>query len=395
VKRVAACIALATLISTGCKSPMSAHASGSCPPFPSTQVDQKGGAFASTSLGAMVRHAPPAHHVDLPAGPIGQVRIVLERSGCFGSCPSYRVELGGNGEVLFHGDGFVTFPGDHKSSVSPLVIQCLLNDFRLVDFWSLDREYVANVTDLPTYKISLTIGGKTKVLTDYAGRMVDMPLGVTVLEEAIDQAAGSDAWITGNARTIPGLESEHFDFHGRAAANLFVTASEDAPDAIVFALLDHGVPLDGLASGRFGDERISAVEAAAMNGRIALVRRLIGAGVFSKGGKALVSATLRASVASQRADMVAEILKYQPDVNSPDKHGDTALALVFTGAHPRFGEKGAPDEDAAIIRMLGKAGANPDLPNSGHENLLNLAYSRENKDALLAIGAHRQKPSVH
>lgn len=388
---VALSVALAALVSTGCKSQVPTQFSGSCPPFPPRSFDQKGGALASTSFGGSVRHSPPAHHINIPDGPIDGVRIVLERTGCFGTCPSYRVELRGTGEVLFKGEGFVTFPGDHQTRISPQVIECLLQDFRLADFWSLDPEYVANVTDLPTQKISLTVGGKTKVLTDYFGQSVGMPAAVTALEEAIDQAAGTDTWIKGNDRTISALEAEHFDFHSRGAADLLATAAQDAPDAVVYALLDHGAPLDGLTREEDIGPRMSAVEAAAMNGRLELVRRFIAAGAFSKGGKALISATLRASVASQRADMVAEILRYRPDVNSTDKHGDTALALVFTGAHPHASDKDAPDENAAIIRMLGKAGANPNLPNSEQESLLELAYSQEDKDALIAIGARPKK----
>jgi hypothetical protein len=301
------------------------------------------------------------------------------------------VELRGNGEVLFKGDGFVTFPGDHQTRVSPQVVECLLQDFRMADFWSLAPEYVANVTDLPTYKVSLTVGGKTKALTDYAGQSVGMPAAVTALEEAIDQAARTDTWIQGSERTIPALEAEHFDFHSRGAAELLATAAQNAPDAVVYALLDRGAPLDGLTREEDMGPRMSAVEAAAMNGRLDLMKRLIAAGAFSKGGKPLISATLRASVASQRAEVVAEVLKYHPDVNSPDKHGDTALALVFTGAHPHASDKDAPDEDATIIRMLGKAGANPNLSNSEQESLLELAYSKEDKDALVAIGARPKK----
>jgi hypothetical protein len=329
--------------------------------------------------------------MNIPDGPIDGLRIVLERGGCFGTCPSYRVELRGDGVVLFHGDGFVTFAGDHQTRVSPEAVECLLQDFRMSDFWSLDPEYVANVTDLPTYKISLTVGGKTKVLTDYAGQSVGMSAAVTALEDAIDQAAGTDSWIRGNDRTIPALEAEHFDFHSRDAADLLATAAQEAPNSVVYALLDHGAPLDGMTREEDMGPRMSAVEAAAMNGRLELMRRLIAAGAFSNRGKALLSATLRASVASQRANIVAEILRYHPDVNSPDKHGDTALALIFTGAHPHASDKGAPDEDAAIIRMLGEAGANPNLPNSEQESLLELAYSKEDKDALIAIGATPKK----
>jgi hypothetical protein len=385
------CVAVASVISSGCTSQGPAQFTGSCPPFPPKGFDQREGAFASTSFGGSVHHSPPARHVDIPKGPMDGVRIVLERSGCFGTCPSYRVELNGTGEVLFQSDGFVTFPGDHQTRVSPQAIECLLQDFRTVDFWSLDPEYVANVTDLPTYKISLTIDGKTKVLTDYAGQSVGMPAAVSALEDAIDQAASTDTWIKGNDKTIPALEAEHFDFRSKNAADLLATAAQDAPDAVVSALLEHGAPPDGLTREDDMGPRMSAVEAAAMNGRLELVRRLIAAGAFSKGGKAIISAALRAAVASQRADMVAEILKYHPDVNTPDKHGDTALALIFTGAHPHAGDKDAPDENAAIIRMLGKAGADPNLPNSERENLLDLAYSKEDKDALIAIGARSSR----
>jgi hypothetical protein len=387
MSRYAVCIVVAAIISSGCKSQAPAQISGGCPPFPLTGFDQKGGAMAYTSFGGSVRHSPPTHHINIPDGPLDGVRIILERGGCYGTCPGYRAELRGTGEVLFSGTGFVTFPGDHQSRISPQVIECLLQDFRMADFWSLDPEYVANVTDLPTYKISLTIGGKTKVLTDYAGQSVGMPAAVTGLEEAIDQAASTDTWIKGNDKTIPALEAEHFDFHGRDAADLLATAAQDAPDDVVSALLEHGAPVDGRTREGEMNPRRSAVEVAAMVGRVALVKGLIAAGAFSKGGKALISATLRSSVASQRADMVAEILKYHPDVNSPDKRGDTALALIFTGPHPNASDKDARDESAAIIKMLGKAGANPNLPNSEQESLLDLAYSKEDKDALIAIGS--------
>jgi hypothetical protein len=298
MSRYAVCIVVAAIISSGCKSQAPAQISGGCPPFPLTGFDQKGGAMAYTSFGGSVRHSPPTHHINIPDGPLDGVRIILERGGCYGTCPGYRAELRGTGEVLFSGTGFVTFPGD-----------------------------------------------------------------------------------------IPALEAEHFDFHGRDAADLLATAAQDAPDDVVSALLEHGAPVDGRTREGEMNPRRSAVEVAAMVGRVALVKGLIAAGAFSKGGKALISATLRSSVASQRADMVAEILKYHPDVNSPDKRGDTALALIFTGPHPNASDKDARDESAAIIKMLGKAGANPNLPNSEQESLLDLAYSQEDKDALIAIGS--------
>lgn len=88
---------------------------------------------------------------------------------------------------------------------------------------------------------------------------------------------------------------------------------------------------------------------------------------------------------------MAEVLKYGPDVNGLDTNDDTALTLIFTGAHPHRSDEGAQDEDARIIQILGKAGADPNVTTASQEGLLDVAYSPEDKAALIAIGARPQK----
>lgn len=105
-------------------------------------------------------------------------------------------------------------------------------------------------------------------------------------------AARTESWISGDADTIPQLESEHFDFRSRAAGDLLATAAQAAPDAVVLGLLERGAPSDGLSAGDEEDVRLSAIEGAAMNGRLMLMKRLIAAGAFTKGGKDLISANL-------------------------------------------------------------------------------------------------------
>ncbi len=380
-----------TMLLAGCAREAPFQIAKGCPQFPPRDVAQTGGPMASTTMGEAIRHAPPTRHLAQPTGPIDGVKITLERTECLGDCPVYKVELRGNGDVLFHGDRYVNFVGDHRTRVSRSAIRCLVDDFRFADFWSLDSVYEAPVTDLPTYKVTFTIGGQAKTVTDYAGQMVGMPAAVSGLELAIDQAAQTGMWIKGNDHTIAALEAERFDFHGPAAANLLATAMQDAPDAVVNGLLDRGAPINGRYKLNDDDVGLSTVEVAAREGRLALLMRLIKEGAFREGGEPLVSATLRASVASQRADIVAEVLKYRPDINSTDKRGDTALALIFTGAHPHSGDKDAPNEDLAIIRMLGRAGANPNLPTSEHDSLLGHAYSAEYIRALVLIGARTRK----
>jgi ankyrin repeat protein len=159
----------------------------------------------------------------------------------------------------------------------------------------------------------------------------------------------------------------------------------------VNGLPDRGAPLNGHIIPATFDESVTTVKVAVREGRLALLKRLIQAGAFRQGGKAMVSAALRASVASQRADVVAEVLKYHPDINCTDRHGDTAMARIFTGGHPRAGDNGTADEDAAIIHMLAKAGGQPDLPNPEYGSLLILAFAPEKIGALVSIGADLEK----
>ncbi len=48
------------------------------------------------------------------------VKITLLRSGCFGTCPSYQVEVHGDGTVLYEGYGYVAVEGQHRDSIPRL-----------------------------------------------------------------------------------------------------------------------------------------------------------------------------------------------------------------------------------------------------------------------------------
>ena len=115
-----------------------------------------------------------------------------------------------------------------RSSVAPAVVASLLDKFRAADFWSRRPRYITPVTDNPTYIITLTVGRQTKSVIDYDGRDAGMPPSVTALENEIDQAAGTERWVTGNIETIPLLRDEHFDFHSEKAAEMLSFCIENA-----------------------------------------------------------------------------------------------------------------------------------------------------------------------
>ncbi|MGO8934120.1 MAG: DUF6438 domain-containing protein [Terracidiphilus sp.] len=126
------------------------------------------------------------------------MKIELSRSMCYGTCPAYSVTIRGNGSVHFDGQRYVQIPGKHEARIAPDAVMELVRQFERAKFFAADDKYIAEVTDNPTYTLTLTVGGKTKTVTDYVGEQVGMPLVITDLENAVDEAAGTEQWIKGD-----------------------------------------------------------------------------------------------------------------------------------------------------------------------------------------------------
>jgi hypothetical protein len=123
------------------------------------------------------------------------LRIRLERTTCYGWCPAYSVEIGGDGSVSWFGTRFVDAKGSRSSQVPQEKVRALYDAFVKADFfWTLD-EYVAPITDLPTATVTISFDGYQKRVVDYAGGHVGMPKVIDDLEDAIDALAGTKEWV--------------------------------------------------------------------------------------------------------------------------------------------------------------------------------------------------------
>ncbi|MFO1187005.1 MAG: DUF6438 domain-containing protein [Alphaproteobacteria bacterium] len=119
------------------------------------------------------------------------IEVSLTRTPCFGICPSYRVTLKGDGQVRYEGDCFVDVKGVKDYTVDAAAVEKLAKAFEAADFFNLQDEYRAQITDNPTQILSIRIGDRAKSLKDYAGRMVGMPEAVTTLENEVDRVANT------------------------------------------------------------------------------------------------------------------------------------------------------------------------------------------------------------
>lgn len=122
------------------------------------------------------------------------LRIRLERGPCFGACPTYTVEITGDGSVIYDGHNFVGVTGQRTDHIPTQKVRALFELFRRADFfWTLDH-YRANVTDLPQFTVSIGFDGHQKTVTDYAGHWIGMPEAIGNLEIAIDDTANIQQW---------------------------------------------------------------------------------------------------------------------------------------------------------------------------------------------------------
>ena len=126
---------------------------------------------------------------------VGSLKIRLIRTECYGTCPWYGVEIRGDGGVTYCGVRWVKEAGERTRVIPEADVLRLVDKFHAADFFNLQDQYVAGITDMPTYVVELSYDGRRKFVVDYFGHDAGMPASMTELETAIDEAAATDQWI--------------------------------------------------------------------------------------------------------------------------------------------------------------------------------------------------------
>ena len=129
--------------------------------------------------------------------------ITLERSVCFGTCPSYKVTAASDGTVTFEGRDFVKTKGTATARIKPDDFNKLINEFEKIKYFSLDDKYEPGtpgcgpaVTDMPYARTSIQMNGKMKSVSHYHGcRESEVLRSLSALERKIDEIAGTEKWI--------------------------------------------------------------------------------------------------------------------------------------------------------------------------------------------------------
>jgi ankyrin repeat protein len=360
-----------------------------------------------------------------------EIYIALGRTGCFGGCPDYRVELSGDGEVNFQGNAYVLGLGEHRWHVDPKAVADLLDRFRRADYLHLKGYYEFEESDVPTYITAISVGSTRKFVRDYGGSGMGravasvyyggddphMPPIVTELEDAIDEVAGTASWVRGDENTIAKLHAAHWDFHSNQAGLALLLAIDACKSDLAEEFIREGAPVDVENEERGA---AIAITGAVRCGNLGLVKLLESKGALSKEKDA--KAFLEASVRSGYPEMARIALKHFPNAKITTGFGEPLIARAAHASNAHGADSGdakfdpaevvallldagadanASDKDGdtalhkancdSVVRLLIKAGANVNATNRAGQTPLFNPYFGEPKAALIQAGADLKK----
>lgn len=325
--------------------------------------------------------------------------------------------------------------GRHTDAMDPNKVRNLAKEFVTSDLYSMDTTYRANVTDSPTYILSISIDGHKKEVDDYVGCWVGMPEVITNLEDKVDTVARTQRWIDGSDGLVQALQTEKFNFESLGAQDILRDAAANGQTATVRQLLKAGVPLkplplpkgqaanaapswvpdgwltaagshpntlqalmDANASEYDQKDKDLALVNAARSGNVTAAKELIayganpnadlsklivtdrGAGMVLQGPGA--GSILIYAAESGNPDMVRLILQFQPNLEARDATGKTAM---FAAGDYRSDDK--PGARVVCVRLLAQAGANVNARDNDGNTPLHEIYLTDVEEELLKLGA--------
>lgn len=153
--------------------------------------------FAALALIAACAPMPPNE-----PGSSGPATITLNRTLCFGFCPDYTVSINQDGLVSYEGRRFVNVTGAQTAQIPAADAQALLARFDAINFNALRDEYRAQISDMPTYTLTLVRNGRTKTVVDCGGPGAGMPESVRQLQDEVDRVAGTARWVLRDGQPV-------------------------------------------------------------------------------------------------------------------------------------------------------------------------------------------------
>jgi len=117
--------------------------------------------------------------------------LSIERSGCFGTCPMYQLQVFRSGLVVYEGRKFVSRIGSYQTRIDVAEMRVMAEEAKRIGYFDLNDEYDNRaISDIPTTVTSVHAYGKSKKVSHrWQG-----PAELKAFEKFIDSRFESAQW---------------------------------------------------------------------------------------------------------------------------------------------------------------------------------------------------------
>jgi hypothetical protein len=109
----------------------------------------------------------------------------LQRTACYGQCPTYTIIVKEDGSALYNGINFVQKKGVFKSQVSAEDVDKIFTEAEKIDFFNLEDKYDEPITDIPSTIVIMSKGKLQKRVIDRSGGPAELEAFEKFLEKKL------------------------------------------------------------------------------------------------------------------------------------------------------------------------------------------------------------------
>lgn len=123
----------------------------------------------------------------------------IERTPCFGICPTYTMTIYSDGYVEYNGTRGVDMIGEYTTTISDKELKNFETQATAIGFMELEESYDGMITDLPSTTTVIVLNGVRKQVY----RRYNYPQRILIFEKCFDDLLKSEKWISKDGEQYP------------------------------------------------------------------------------------------------------------------------------------------------------------------------------------------------